>query len=164
MKVAMSVIAAIAAITCPVLAQEAPSTRNAPSAQDRQMEPSTTPETQAPSMGGKQAGTRAGGMEIGQLHEAKDGGKMVPPLNNTIDRVEEMDIYDASGQKIAEVDAVLEDTNGDVKAIAAEYGGFLGFGEKRAVLTIDQVKEKNGNLVVEMTRDQLQGLPDWRRK
>ena len=34
---------------------------------------------------------------------------MVAPLNASVDKVEEMDIYDANGKKIAEVDSVLED-------------------------------------------------------
>lgn len=165
MKVGMSTMAALAAIAGPALAQETPSTQNAPSAQNRQMEPSTMPGMPAPSMSGKQAGatTPAGGLVIGELREVEDDGKMVGPLNSTVDRVEEMDVYDANGKKIAEVDFVLEDKNGEVQGIAAEFGGFLGFGEKRAVLTLDQIKVKNGNIVVEMTEDQLPNLPAWRK-
>jgi len=72
-----------------------------------------------------------------------------------------MDIYDANGKKIAEVDSVLEDKNGEVKGFAIEYGGFLGFGEKGAVITFDQVQLKDGNLVTDLTEDQLTTLPAW---
>ena len=34
--------------------------------------------------------------------------------------------------------------NGEIKGVAIEYGGFLGFGEKGAILTLDQVKPKDG--------------------
>ena len=42
---------------------------------------------------------------------------------------------------------MLEDSNGEIKGVAIEYGGFLGFGEKGAIMTFDQLKLKDGNLV-----------------
>jgi sporulation protein YlmC with PRC-barrel domain len=75
-----------------------------------------------------------------------------------------MDVYDANGKKIGEVDAVLEDKNGDVKAVAIGYGGFLGFGEKGAVVTLDQVRLKDGALVTEMDEEGLSKLPEWLKK
>lgn len=100
-------------------------------------------------------------LDIGTLRKAQEEGKTVSQLNATVDRVEEMDIYDANGKKIAEVDSVLEDQSGQIRGIAIEYGGFLGFGEKGAVLTLDQVKQKDGNLITEMTEEQLPSLPAW---
>ena len=98
---------------------------------------------------------------IGELRKTDDDNKMVGPLGATVDRVEDMDVYDTSGKKIAEVDSILEDKNGEIKGVAIEYGGFLGIGEKAAVMTLDQVKEKDGNLVTEMTEEQLPDLPAW---
>ena len=95
------------------------------------------------------------------LKEFEDDTKMVAPLNASVDKVEEMDIYDANGKKIAEVDSVLEDANGEIKGVAIEYGGFLGFGEKGAILTLDQVKTQDGKLVTELTEEQLPTLPAW---
>lgn len=86
---------------------------------------------------------------------------MVGPLNATVDKVEEMDVYDASGKKIAEVDSVLEDKNGEIKGVAIEYGGFLGFGEKGAVVALDKLQQKDGNLAIDVTEDQLSSLPAW---
>jgi sporulation protein YlmC with PRC-barrel domain len=86
---------------------------------------------------------------------------MVAPLNASVDKVEAMDIYDANGKKIAEVDSVLEDANGEIKGVAIEYGGFLGFGEKGAIVTLDQVKAQDGKLVTELTEEQLPTLPAW---
>lgn len=95
------------------------------------------------------------------LKTSEDDKKMVGSLNAPVDAVEEMDIFDASGKKIAEVDSVLEDKNGEIKGVAIEYGGFLGFGEKGAVVTLDQVQLKDGNLVTELTEEQLPQLPAW---
>lgn len=98
---------------------------------------------------------------IGELRESEDDNKMVGPLNATVDKVEEMDVFDANGKKIGEVDSVLEDKNGEIKGVAIEYGGFLGFGEKGAILTLDQVKAKDGSITTEVTEDQLPTLPVW---
>jgi sporulation protein YlmC with PRC-barrel domain len=86
---------------------------------------------------------------------------MVPQLNASVDKVEEMDILDANGKKIAEVDSVLEDSAGEVKGVAIEYGGFLGFGEKGAIVTIDQLKAQDGKLITTLTEEQLPTLPAW---
>ena len=75
-----------------------------------------------------------------------------------------MDVYDKNGKKIGEVDAVLQDKKGEIKGVAVGYGGFLGFGEKGAIVTLDQVKLKDGNLVTELTADQLSQQPAWMNK
>jgi sporulation protein YlmC with PRC-barrel domain len=98
----------------------------------------------------------------GPLREAKDDTKVVPSLNATVDQVEDMSIYDANGKKIAEVDSVLEDDKGEVKGLAIEYGGFLGFGSQDAILTFDKVKSKDGNITVDLTEEDLPGLPAWK--
>jgi sporulation protein YlmC with PRC-barrel domain len=114
---------------------------------------------------GKQAATDAPAMiVITDLTEAQDDKKLVKPWNVPVDSVEDMDVYDANGKKIGEVDAVLEDKNGDVKAVAIGYGGFLGFGEKGAVVTLDQVRLKDGALVTEMDEEGLSKLPEWLKK
>ncbi len=114
--------------------------------------------------GSQQAATPApvGEVLITELRETEDDNKMVSPLNATVDKVEEMDVYDANGKKIAEVDAVLEDKDGNVKGVAIEYGGFLGIGQKGAVVTFDKMKTKDGNIVVDMTEEDLGRLPAWK--
>jgi sporulation protein YlmC with PRC-barrel domain len=101
---------------------------------------------------------------ITDLTVSKDGKKMVAPLGAPVDQIAEMDVYDAKGKKIGEVDSVLEDKNGEAKAIAVGHGGFLGFGEKHVVLTLDQVKLKDGTLVTEISEDQLAEQPAWTKK
>jgi hypothetical protein len=175
MKARTSIIAALSVIAFPALAQEAttPSTQNAPATD--QMAPATPPAAPSvpapsatepapaptPPVADKQAAAPSGEIIIGELRKSEDDSKTVAALNATVDKVNEMDVYDANGRKIAEVDSVLEDRNGEVKGVAIEYGGILGFGEKGAVLTLDQVKQKDGNLVTEMTEEQLPALPAW---
>jgi len=98
------------------------------------------------------------------LTEAQDGKKLVKPWNVPVDSIAQMDVYDAKGKKIGEVDAVLQDKDGDVKGVAVGYGGFLGFGEKGAIVTLDQLKLKDGALITEVNEDQLSKQPEWPKK
>jgi sporulation protein YlmC with PRC-barrel domain len=128
---------------------------------------STMPKTTEPL---EQAGTQSDQQQaadqpamvvISDLSESGDGGKLVKPWNVPVDSVSQMEVYDANGNKIGEVDAVLEDKGGEVKGVAVGYGGFLGFGEKGAVVTLDQLQLKDGTLITEVDEDQLPNLPEW---
>jgi len=123
-----------------------------PSAPDNQ--PAPAPQAAAP-------GAPA---EVGDLSQATEGSKLVKPWNVPVDAIEQMDVYDANGKKIGEVDAVLQDKNGDIKGVAVGYGGFLGFGAKGAVVTLDQLQLKDGTLITEVDEDQLSKLPEWLKK
>jgi len=184
MTARISLVAVLAVMAGSAFAQEPPAapstTEQAPSMQNDQMAPSTTPApaTEAPAATpeptpapapapapDKEAAAPApsGSSDVAAsaLKKSEDDAKMVPALNASVDKVEAMDIYDANGKKIAEVDSVLEDSNGEVKGVAIEYGGFLSFGEKGAIVTLDQLKTKDGNLVTELTEEQLPTLPAW---
>ena len=180
MTARISLVALLAVMAGSAFAQEPPAapptTEKAPSMQSDQMAPSTTPAPQAPAAteptpaapapaADKEAAAPAaapsGDVAASALKKTEDDAKMVPQLNASVDKVEEMDIFDANGKKIAEVDSVLEDSAGEVKGVAIEYGGFLGFGEKGAIVTIDQLKAKDGTLVTDLTEEQLPTLPAW---
>lgn len=177
MTTRISLVALLAVMAGAAFAQEPPAsppaTENAPSTQSDQMAPSTTPAPQppaateptptAPAPSDKEAAAPAPApsTDAASLKASEDDSKMVAPLSASVDKVEEMDIFDANGKKIAEVDSVLEDANGEIKGVAIEYGGFLGFGEKGAILTLDQVKTQDGKLVTELTEEQLPTLPAW---
>jgi sporulation protein YlmC with PRC-barrel domain len=101
-------------------------------------------------------------LDQAQLRKSEDKNKVVAGLNASVDKVEDMNVYDANGKKIGEVDSVLEDKDGNIRGIAIGYGGFLGFGEKGAILTLDQIKSKDGkDVAVELTEQDLPSLPAW---
>ena len=176
MTTRMSLVAVLALIASPVFAQETPTTTEPPAMQSDQAAPATpaappaaTEPAPAPApapaadkeAAAPPAAAPSSDVAASDLKKSEDDKKMVGSLNAPVDAVEEMDIFDASGKKIAEVDSVLEDKNGEIKGVAIEYGGFLGFGEKGAVVTLDQVQLKDGNLVTELTEEQLPQLPAW---
>jgi sporulation protein YlmC with PRC-barrel domain len=100
-------------------------------------------------------------VDITELTAVDDDSKLVKPWNIPVDTVEEMDVFDANGKKIGEVDAVLQDKNGEVKGVVVEYGGFLGFGEKGAVVGIDQLKLSDGTIITDLSEEQLSQRPEW---
>ena len=118
----------------------------------------------APAAAPKQEAEAPATIVITDLTEAQDGKKLVKPWNVPVDSVQQMDVFDAKGKKIGQVDAVLQDKNGDVRGVAVGYGGFLGFGEKGAIVTLDQLKLKDGALVTEVNEDGLSKLPAWLKK
>jgi sporulation protein YlmC with PRC-barrel domain len=112
----------------------------------------------------QQAADQPAELVITDLTEAQDGKKLVKPWNVPVDSIAQMDVLNAKGKKIGQVDAVLQDKDGNIKGVAVGYGGFLGFGEKGAIVTLDQMKLKNGALVTEVDEDQLSKLPEWKKK
>ncbi len=139
-----------------------PSTQAAPAATD--MPKGNEPLEQAGTESDKSMGDQPAEVVITDLTEAQDGSKLVKPWNVPVNSVAQMDVLDANGKKIGEVDAVLQDKNGEIKGVAVGYGGFLGFGEKGAVVTLDQLKLKDGTLVTDINEDQLDQQPPWMKK
>jgi sporulation protein YlmC with PRC-barrel domain len=123
-------------------------------------EPSAPADQAAP---GQQADAPAT-VVITDLTAVDDNKKLVKPWGVPADSVAEMDVYDANGKKIGQVDAVLQDKNGEIRGVAVGYGGFLGFGEKGAIVTLDQLQLKDGTLVTEIDEDQLAQQPEWKKQ
>ena len=96
-----------------------------------------------------------------EFREVEDGSLQVPPFNKSVDDLEDMDLVSASGDEIGEVEEVLMDASGQPTALAVEAGGFLGIGEKNVVIGLDQLRLENDQLVTSMTKEQLEGLPEW---
>jgi len=101
---------------------------------------------------------------VTDLTETEDGKKLINKWGVPADSVAQMDVFDANGKKIGQVDAVLQDKNGEIKGVAIGYGGFLGFGEKGAIVTLDQLQLKDGTLITDVSEDQLSKLPEWLKK
>jgi hypothetical protein len=93
--------------------------------------------------------------------EVEDGSMTVQPWNVTADQIEEMDVVDGSGNEIGEVEHVLADASGQVVAVAAEVGGFLGIGDKEVIIGLDQLRVNGEDLATTLSKEQLNALPEW---
>ena len=49
------------------------------------------------------------------------------------------------------------------RASSSSYGGFLGFGEKGAVVGIDQLKLSDGTIITDLSEEQLSQRPEWKK-
>jgi sporulation protein YlmC with PRC-barrel domain len=75
-------------------------------------------------------------------------------------------VIGANGREAGEVENLLIDRSGQVRGAVVEWGGFLGIGERRAVVPINQLQVGAGNdnrARLEMTREQLEQLPRYER-
>jgi len=76
------------------------------------------------------------------------------------------DIRNADNETIASVGDVLLGANGSAESIVAEFGGFLGIGRDRVLLTVDQVeffRDANETVIVRtsLTPDSLAAMPEY---
>ena len=69
----------------------------------------------------------------------------------------------ASGKRIGEVEEVLEDADGNIRAVVLEYGGFLGIGAKQVIVDLDKLQlGQDRRFTTQLSEDQLDALPPWR--
>ncbi|RYI28639.1 MAG: PRC-barrel domain containing protein [Acetobacteraceae bacterium] len=76
------------------------------------------------------------------------------------------DVRDTSDAAIAEVQDLVLSADGKVTDVVLDVGGFLGIGAKRVAIPMDRltVAQADGGAVrlwVNMTKEELQALPDY---
>jgi hypothetical protein len=84
----------------------------------------------------------------------------------SVERLIGTNVYGADGRQSGEVRNLLMDGNGQVRAAVIEWGGFLGIGEKEALVPIEQLRLGTGNderVVMTITRQELEALPRYDR-
>lgn len=141
----LSLTAATFLICSAALAQEAPSAPDA--AAGASQEPATSTQTAA---------------QPAQYKKVKDDQRVVAPWNLQVDDVEDRDVDGPDGKELGEIEAVLEDANGEIGAVVLEYGGFLGFGAKQVIVTLDRLQPGKGKrFTTDLTEAQLAALPAW---
>ena len=74
-------------------------------------------------------------------------------------------VVGSGGRDAGEVENFLLDRSGNVRAAVVEWGGFLGIGERRAVVPIEQIQfgGPNERARLNMTREQLEQLGSFDR-
>jgi hypothetical protein len=72
-------------------------------------------------------------------------------------------VLGANGRDAGEVENLLIDGNGQVRAAVVEWGGFLGIGTRRAVVPIEQLAfgGPNDRVRMDLSRAQLEALPRY---
>lgn len=98
--------------------------------------------------------------------EVPEGYILTEPASVTADELKGVDIYDPTGNKIAEIADVAIGGDSKVTGIITDVGGFLGLGEHRISLAPDQVavyKNADNDLraYVSLTKDELKAMPKY---
>jgi hypothetical protein len=93
----------------------------------------------------------------------KDDKRIIAPWNLRLEDIEGMDVDGPDGKQIGEVEAVLEDANGEIRGVVLEYGGFLGLGAKQVVVVLDRLRPGQGRrFTTDLTEDKLSAMPAWK--
>ncbi len=85
------------------------------------------------------------------------------PLAKDIDRFIGKDVYGAGGEEVGELNNVLLDSNGHVRAAVIEFGGFLGIGEHKIAVPWNDIDVQGDRLTVNLTKDQVKAMPRWQK-
>lgn len=75
-------------------------------------------------------------------------------------------VVGANGRDVGEVENLLVDSSGRVRAAVLEWGGFLGLGEREALVPIERIRlgtNQNEKAQLTMTREELEALPRYDR-
>jgi sporulation protein YlmC with PRC-barrel domain len=93
------------------------------------------------------------------------GAAMGVPLARVSELVGK-NVLGADGQDAGEIRNLLIDRAGNVRGAVVEWGGFLGIGERQAVVPIERIQLATGTnerARLSMTREQLEALPRYDR-
>ncbi len=140
-------LAGIAVLAGAGLAQEPP-----PRAEDVPLPPQSTapdPPAQAPT--------------ASDLRKVEDDDRMIDAWNLKVDQVEDMDVYGPDGKEVGEIEKVLEDGDGQIRAVVVEFGGFLGLGDTELIVPLDQLQPGKEHFTTKLTQEQLSAFPAWRK-
>jgi hypothetical protein len=99
----------------------------------------------------------------GPLTEIKNDDARAPSLNISRRDLAASSIYGSDGKKIASVNRVLGDNTGNIKAVTADVGRFLGVASKEVIFPVDQLSKsaENDHLTTTMTKDDIQKLQQY---
>lgn len=84
----------------------------------------------------------------------------------TADNLTGATVVGPDGEDIAEVGDILLTADGQIDAMMVDFGGFLGIGQKRVAVALDNLEfasNENGDLVIysDFTREQLEAQPEY---
>ncbi|WP_372624732.1 PRC-barrel domain-containing protein [Falsiroseomonas sp.] len=106
--------------------------------------------------------TQSGGAQPQRTAATQQTGVELQSVQELIGK----DVYGAEGRQAGAVENLLIDSAGRVRAAVIEWGGFLGIGQRRAMVPIERIRLGQTNedrAVLEMTREELEALPRYDR-
>lgn len=101
---------------------------------------------------------------------ASDGDTMDANVATTTRRMNigdlsDMDVYNARGQKLGEIEQVVMNPDDNRRYIVLASGGFLGLFENEVALPLERVRYENGRLIIRgLTEQDIEQMPDWENR
>lgn len=93
--------------------------------------------------------------------EVEDEAATVGAFGLAVGEVENADIYGPTGERVAEIEEVLVNPQGEIVAVSAEVGGFVGIGDREVIVELGQLRREGDRFVTSLTQQQLEALPAW---
>lgn len=161
--------------TAPTPAAPAPSTTAPSPAAPGQAPAPVPPGTDRPAMptlpGSPGADNRAPGITGGPAGETMvpEGFIVADETVRTADNLTGARVYDTEESRIGRVSDLVLGDNDQVTHLVLDIGGFLGIGSHTVALPMDDVNvfwnpdDRNAMVRVDMTRDQLRELPEFKK-
>lgn len=95
------------------------------------------------------------------LKSVENDDMMVEELGMSVGDLDGMAVLGADGQKIGEVESVLERPDGVATSVAVEAGGFLGLGAKEIVVPLNALKAGDEGLTTTLSEEEIGVLPEF---
>ena len=154
--------------TPPAITPAEPAAPAVDPAADPTMPPATAEETDpamAPAVDTAEEPAAPGAMDPA----VTDAGPVLTPVETgdiSADTLIGATIQTLDGENIAAVEDVLVSADGVVENLVAQFGGFLGFGSNKVLLTMDEIEvmqDEAGSFVVQtaLTPELLEGRPEY---
>lgn len=98
--------------------------------------------------------------------EPREGYATIERQALTAENLTGATVIGPNNEDIAEVGDLLLDQSGQIEAMLIDFGGFLGIGQKRVAVGLDNIdfaSNENGDIVVytDFTREQLEAAPEY---
>ncbi|MBB5755261.1 PRC-barrel domain-containing protein [Prosthecomicrobium pneumaticum] len=76
-------------------------------------------------------------------------------------------VYDPNDENIGDINDLVTEESGQVKAVVIGVGGFLGIGEKDVAVNIDEISrttdaDGNNKFVLQTTKEELENAPEFK--
>jgi sporulation protein YlmC with PRC-barrel domain len=83
----------------------------------------------------------------------------------TADELIGMNVVDATGDNVGSINDLLFGADNQIDHAVVDVGGFLGFGARSVAIPLAELNIAHGDdeVVINMTREQLDAMPEWTR-
>lgn len=152
-----------ATLTAVLLALSAPAYAAGTDTQLAQSGPTTTSPGQPPGQTSGQTQAQTSGQATTQGSTAmSEELKSAMQASNVIGK----NVQNAQGENLGEIDDLLIDKDGSIRAAVVSVGGFLGVGDRNVAIDWKEVSfsPQGDTITVNLTKEELQNAPEFREE